>query len=340
MRKKCFIDDAQSARRTTLRGVAEDIWFWKYRLTTRRPLNAKSARREVTGVLLRIDEGFACLQPWPELGDPELKKCLADLAGPRRWPIVRRALRCAKEDADARFIGDPLLEEIDLMESHATLPWQDDRIVGSAVAKGFRIAKMKAGRDLEAERRFLSAQAEAHPALRWRLDFNEAPTPDEAREFLMAIPEEVRRRIDFVEDPCPYSESVWRSLGRETGVPLAVDREAAPGCDGAAVVIVKPAVDEPWLLAEAAAGRGQRVVVTGYMDHPLGQCFAAWEAAKLNVQFPGLVGVCGLQTHHLFAPTEFAERLGRWSPQFHPPGGTGLGFDDLLEKLPWKRLDI
>lgn len=324
----------------SLGGVEDDIWYWNYRLQMRQPLNAKSMRREVTGVLLRINEGFACLQPWPELGDPTLKKCLADLAGPRRWPLVRRVLRCAGEDADARFIGDPLLEEIDLLESHATLPWQDERMIASAVEKGFQVVKMKAGKNLAAERAFLMTQAEAHPQLRWRLDFNEVPTADEVRGFLSDLSDEVRRRIDFLEDPCPYSASVWHALYAEFRVPLAVDREAAPGCDGAQVVVIKPAMDEPWLLAEAAAGANQRVVVTSYMEHPLGQVSAAWEAVKLNVQFPGLVGVCGLQTHHLFTPTDFAERLGRWSPEFHPPGGTGLGFDDLLEKLPWKRLDI
>ena len=306
----------------------------------RQPLNAKSMQRAVSGVLLRINEGFACLQPWPELGDPSLKECLADLAGPRRWPLVKRAVRCAVEDADARFIGDPLLEEIDLLESHATLPWPDDRMVASAVEKGFGVIKMKAGKNLVAEREFLVAQAGAYPALRWRVDFNEVPNADEVRGFLSGLPDDLWRRIDFLEDPCPYSESVWKSLYSEFRVPLAVDREAAPGCDGAQVVVIKPALDEPWLLAEAAAQANQRVVVTSYMEHPLGQCAAAWEAAKLNVQFPGLVGLCGLQTHHLFAPTDFAERLGRWSPAFHPPGGTGLGFDDLLERLPWKRLDI
>ena len=35
---------------------------------------------------------------------------------------------------------------------------------------------------------------------------------------------------------------------------------------------------------------------------------------------------------------EFSERLGQVGPKFRSPGGTGLGFDDLLEKLPWKRL--
>ena len=318
--------------------MAEDLWYWKYRLTARQPVNARSVRREFEGALVRIGEGFACLHPWPELGDPTLAKCLADLAGPRRWPIVRRALRCAKDDADARFIGDALLEEIDLPPSHATLPWQDERIADSAVEKGFDRIKIKAGRDPAGEGAFLCATAARHPELRWRIDCNEAFEPEAAEAFLLGIPEEVRWRIDFVEDPSPYAESTWERLRKAARVPLAVDREAAPGCTAAQVVVVKPAVDEPWLLAESAAARGQQVVVTSSMEHPLGQCFAAWEAAKLNVQFPGLVGVCGLQTHHLFTPSDFAERLGRWSPEFRPPGGTGLGFDDLLERLPWKRL--
>ena len=318
--------------------MAEDLWFWKYKLTTRQPLNSKSMRREVEGVLLRIGEGFACLQPWPELGDPTLERCLKDLQGARRWPLVRRAVRCASEDADARFIGDPLLEEIDVPDSHATLPWLDERIVESAVRQGFHCLKMKAGKDLKSESDFLTSMAAAHPSLRWRLDFNEALEPTEAESFLMGVPENIRLRMDFVEDPCPYSETSWRELSKKVLVPLAVDREAAPLCSAAQVMVIKPAVDEPWLLAEAAAKQGQQVVVTSYMEHPLGQVFAAWEAAKLNVQFPGLVGLCGLQTHQLFTPTDFAERLGRWSPAFKSPGGTGLGFDDLLEKLPWKRL--
>jgi O-succinylbenzoate synthase len=92
------------------------------------------------------------------------------------------------------------------------------------------------------------------------------------------------------------------------------------------------------ILAEAAIAHRQRVVLTGYMDHPLGQAFAAWEAARLELQFPGITGVCGLQTHHLFQDDGFTEELGPWSPAFKAPGGTGLGFDDLLEALPWTRL--
>jgi O-succinylbenzoate synthase len=103
-------------------------------------------------------------------------------------------------------------------------------------------------------------------------------------------------------------------------------------------MVIKPAIEEPLLLAEAAAQHNQRVVVTSYMDHPVGQAFAAWEAARLDLTMPGWVGLCGLQTHSLFEPDAFTERLGPWTPAFTVPDGHGIGFDELFEKLPWTRL--
>jgi O-succinylbenzoate synthase len=50
-----------------------------------------------------------------------------------------------------------------------------------------------------------------------------------------------------------------------------------------------------------------------------------------------MVAACGVQTHHLFEPDAFSELLGPWSPVFQPPPGHGLGFDDLLDALPWTR---
>ena len=176
------------------------------------------------------------------------------------------------------------------------------------------------------------------PSLKWRLDFNESLTQEQASEFLLGLTDKTRMSIDFVEDPCPYSESAWADLRRKSRVNIAVDREATPSSSAAQVMVIKPAIDEPFLLGESAIAHNQRVILTSYMDHPLGQAFAAWEAARLELQFPGLVGLCGLQTHHLFQPDAFTEALGPWSPDFKIPEGTGLGFDDLLEALPWTRL--
>jgi O-succinylbenzoate synthase len=315
------------------------LWYWHYRLKARRGLNARSSRRDIEGILLKDAEGgHACIQPWPELGDPPLQKCLDDLAGPRRWPIVRRALRCLEMDGAARSLPDALFDELEVPQSHATLPACDLAALEQAVAAGFAVVKLKCGADLAAERRFLDSIFRDHPSVKCRLDFNETGDAKELAAWLLSLPVEHRTRIDFIEDPCPFSDTKWRELFLGTRVPLAVDREAAPHRADAQFTVIKPAIDEPWLLAEAALGYGQRVVVTSYMDHPLGQAFAAWEAGRLALQFPGLVGLCGLQTHHLFEPDAFTEALGPWTPDFHAPPGTGLGFDELLGKLPWKRV--
>jgi O-succinylbenzoate synthase len=310
----------------------------RYRLKSRGFLNAVSKRREFEGALIEIDGGYGCIHPWPELGDPGLDKCLADLAGPRRWPIVRRAIRCAEFDRVARSFENSLFEEMELPVSHATLAKGDAAELAAAIDAGFTTAKLKCGRDLPGEAKFLESMVAAYPIMNWRLDFNESLSAHQATEFLLGLSERARAAIDFVEDPCPYGEVSWAELRAATRMRLAVDREATPRSSAAQVMIIKPAVDEPFLLAEAALQHGQRVVLTSYMDHPLGQAFAAWEAARLELQFPGLVGICGVQTHHLFEPNEFTEALGPWSPEFQVPPGHGLGFDDALAALPWTRL--
>lgn len=267
-----------------------------------------------------------------------MEKCLADLAGPQRWPIVRRAVRCAEYDAAARAREESLFEEIEVPLSHATLPGADVEVAEAAIDAGFGHLKMKCGRDAGRERRCIEAIAAAHPGVRWRLDFNESLDPEAVVEWVSGLTDRAQRTLDFLEDPCAFSETGWAKLFRELRVPLAVDREAAPHRKAAQVCVIKPAVDEPWLLAEAALGHGQRLVVTSYMDHPLGQTFAAWEAARLGLEFPGQPGVCGLRTDVLFEANAFAEVMGAWGPEFHAPPGTGLGFDDLLGELAWTRL--
>ena len=308
-----------------------------YRLRARGFLNAVSGRREFEGALIRLGNGFGCIHPWPELGDPPLAKCLADLAGPRRWPVVRRALRCVQYDAAAREHEESRFEEMEVPPSHATLSAADPAALAEAMAAGFTVVKLKCRGAARVEAVFLDEMAARHPQLRWRLDFNESATAGEVEAFLTNLSAAARQALEFVEDPCPYEEAAWLELRRRTGACLAVDREASPRSSAAKVLVIKPAVDEPLPLAEAALTHRQRVILTSYMDHPLGQAFAAWEAARLALQLPGLPGICGLQTHHLFEPGPFSELLGPWQPAFTPPPGTGLGFDDLLEELVWTR---
>ena len=313
----------------------QDIWISPYKLRSRGFLNAISARREFEGTLIRVGDGYGCIHPWPELGDPPLEKCIEDLKGRRFWPIVRRAMRCAEFDNAARSSEESLFDEMEIPLSHATLVQADAKEINLAVEAGFSHVKLKAGRDLAKERAFLSEMSAAFPSLKWRLDFNESLSPEQAEEFLSSLPETVKRSIDFLEDISPFSETAWSALWKKHRIPLAVDRESGPHRKAAQYTVIKPAVDEPFLLAEAAAMNTQGCVVTSYMDHPLGQAFAAWEAARTELLFPGLIRICGVQTHHLFEKDAFTEALGDWKPAFTIPEGTGLGFDEQLAGLTW-----
>jgi o-succinylbenzoate synthase len=249
------------------------------------------------GALLRIDDGFADVHPWPELGDADLDAQLSLLARAETTALTQASLRLAALDRDARRRGVSLFDGVTIPLSH----WP-----GNEPPEGFDTVKTK-------------GVAEVPSHVRIRIDFNARLTAAEFVEIARTLP---RERIDFIEDPCPYDEETWRDLRERTGLRLALDR-----FEGAADVLVhKPALQAAW-------PQHNDVVVTSYMDHPVGQFGAAFIAATHETN-----PRCGLMTHVLYEPDAFIERVERDGARLLPPRGTGLGFDDLLEKLPWKSI--
>jgi len=248
------------------------------------------------GALLRVDgEGYADVHPWPELGDAPLDEQLALLARGETTPLTRASLHLAAVDADARRRGVSLFDGVTIPESH----WP-----GNDPPPGFDTVKTKGVLPVPEH-------------VRIRIDFNASLSPEEFVRIAETLPKE---RIDFVEDPCPYDAAMWRRLRAQAGLRLALDR--FPG--EADVLVHKPA------LSVAFPSFDGEVVVTSYMDHPIGQFGAAWVAATHDVS-----PRCGLMTHVLYEPDAFIERIEREGARLLPPAGTGIGFDDLLEKLRW-----
>ena len=313
----------------------------RYVMRSRGSLNAKSARCDHRGALLRVDHeegvGYGCIHPWPELGDEDLDQILAMLAVGEHTSLSARALQCAEADAAARRRGVSLFDGLTVPLSHATL-MMDEASFQSAVEAGFTTVKVKVGRNPASEAEFISGQARRFPELLWRLDFNGVLDADAVESWLADLGEEVRDKIDFLEDAFLPNITPWIDALGPYDIPMAVDREVEDACGGYGVAVIKPAVNETGAILERVADEGKRVVITSYMDHPLGQSFAAWEAAKALQSFPNVVDTCGLITHGLFEPDEFTAALGEPRPDFSPPRGTGLGFDELLKALPWKPL--
>ncbi len=284
--------------------MLSSIWTARYTLVPRRAPNARSATLPRHGSLLRIDDGFADLFPWPELGDSTLDDQLALLARGVTTPLTLRSLQLAALDGAARRECRSLFDGLTIPASH----WP-----GLDYPPGFDTIKVKGGPGFD--------PSSLPEGVRIRIDFN--ATLDADSLLRLALPVE---RIDFIEDPCPYDAETWRTLRERVGVRLALDREIAT--DGVDVLIIKPALQE---LPDV----GRELVVTSYMDHPIGQFGAAYVAAanegRVNAR-------CGLFTHVLYEPNEFVERIQSEGARLLPPVGTGIGFDALLEREPWKRL--
>lgn len=298
------------------------IFVWRYTLKPRSVLNAVSGAGAVEGALLRIDEGYACLQPWPELGDDPLEEQLRGILTGQESPLVVAARQCAAIDGAARSEGRSLFVR-PVPDSH-WLAGPGDR-ADEARAAGFRAVKFKIGPRLPPD---LADWAQA--GFRLRLDANESYDVAGFLTFWDSLGS-MRERVEFVEDPVPWSEDVWEHLRRER-VPIAADRDAAHRHRRGDWAVIKPASTD-W-----RPPAPDRFVVTSSMDHALGQLWAAYRALDWCDSEGARLSECGLLTHRCFETDSFFEQLSTEGPRLVPPPGTGLGFDELLATLPWKRL--
>jgi len=273
------------------------IWVHRYTLVPRRRLGGVAHEGAREGALIRVGDGFADVHPWPELGDAPLEEQLALLVRGETTTLTRASLQLARIDGEARSKGVSLFEGLTIPESH----WP-----GNDPPEGFDTIKIK-------------GVVPVPEHVRVRIDFNGMLSAEEFVRVAETLP---RERIDFVEDPCPYDPAVWRELRVRTGLRLAIDRFEGE----ADVVVHKPALRTEWPDHED-------VVVTSYMDHPVGQFGAAYVAATHRVN-----ARCGLMTHVLYEPDAFIERVARDGARLLPPRGTGIGFDDLLDNVRWERL--
>ena len=319
--------------------MSEPIYIHRYTLHSRRGLNSRSDRTAHEGVLIRINGGVGCIQPWEVLGDPSLDEVLDDLRHRRLFrPLVRAAVKCAMVDGAARRDGVSLFDGVKVPRSHATIVGGRDKI-DEALAAGFDVVKMKAGRDVETELQLMHEVHTDHPELRWRLDFNNVLGGGEVRDFVKNMRESLRRKIDFLEDPCRTDDPAWQGIREMYGVPLAIDRDLPIASNQFRYAVIKPALDDVTAVCAKAMVEGWHLVLTSYMDHPIGQCYAAWSAGKVDKRFYGLLDpVAGLMTHGLFEPNAFIDRMGPIQPAWRSPVGTGLGFDDLIDALNWEML--
>ncbi|MDF1755041.1 MAG: enolase C-terminal domain-like protein [Verrucomicrobiales bacterium] len=312
----------------------QDLWIYRYELTSAHALNQVSAKTIHHGALVRSGSGYGSIHPWPELGDEPLDEQLKSLVEGSPTRLAGIALDCAEQDGAARESGISLFAENDapIPESHWLFQSGDD--VTKIRENGFSSVKLKIGpENPELE----TVELAAEEALRIRVDANATFGFGSFQSWWKSLSETAREQIEFVEDPIPWNWWNWYCL-EQSGVPLAVDRDVEKERPYAPWAIFKPAANREDQVLPWAREKGLQIAVTSYMDHPLGQMWAALAAQRLNVGEPDWLGDCGLLTHRCFAKNEFTERIEVAGSVLQATDGTGLGFDELLESLEWKRL--
>ncbi|MBI4212583.1 MAG: hypothetical protein HY540_08100 [Deltaproteobacteria bacterium] len=320
------------------------LWISEYELH----LRAHGVRR---GALIRLEEsgigvGFADCHPWVERGDLPLHQQLKMLAVFKQTPLTERTLFFARIDAAARKAGRGLFEGLTIPKSHWLVMKCDAHLsceIESAAAHGFELLKIKIG-DSENDIKHLD---EVVPLLqklnlKLRLDANGKFNADQFEALLSKCSASLHERIDFLEDPTPFHAKEWSAISKTFGVRLARDLGDATEwiLESAAksTVVLKPAIENPLPILPTAIKRQSEVVITSYLDHPLGQLGAAYSAAVALRNSPDVISTCGLASHLVYESNTFSEQLNLNGSVLVPPKGTGFGFDDELDKLSWTRL--
>lgn len=284
------------------------------------------------GFLLKVqfpggEEGFADCHPWHEFGDAKIPSQKAALLQGKLTPLLAQSLDLAILDAKARKAKRSLFANIPLLKSHLIAKLSDlEDNLNAVIEMGISHLKIKV-RGTESSQ-LLKIVKKCRPHFKWRLDFNAALTYEEVDNYLKMI-EEIHPDIDFIEDPCPYQKKTYELLTAKWRIPLALDFQEASQ-PHPYIVIHKPAV-RPLDAVKTA----HRVIVTSYLDHPVGQLAAPYIATKTP---QALQEYGGWLSHLVYEPNDFSEKLRVEKGTLIPPPGTGFGFDDELEKLPWKKL--
>ncbi|MCC7538449.1 MAG: dipeptide epimerase [Deltaproteobacteria bacterium] len=221
-------------------------------------------------------------------------------------PVARCGLHAALLDGLARLSGAPVHVLLG-SETRAPRPLVTDITLPIAEpshladlarahwARGFRIFKVKVGRDLASDRRTVRLVAGATPSATLRFDANEGFGADESLA-LLAHARELGVHVDCFEQPCARDDldGIRRVREEGGGVPVVADESvrdladldrlvAARAVDGVNLKLVKTGgIDRCLALGRAAQERGLRLMVGAMVESRLGLTAMAHVAAALG----------------------------------------------------------
>ncbi len=296
-------------------GTIRKVEFWPVDVPITDPfVVATGTRTMAENVFLRVTLingalGYGEAAPFPEVGGETRESCLLALhrlgkailgrsaAGYRdvgrllseqalTYPAARCALETALIDAYCRASNIPMWQlwggaDVRARETDITIPITDlDKTVTLArgwYAKGFRLFKMKVGKDVENDIRRLEAVHHALPGILLIGDGNQGFS----RQDCLRFAQEVKRfggTMVLLEQPVVRNDlDSMAAIRRETGIPVAADESVRSLADAQEVVargaadyinikIMKTGVVEAVEIASFTKASGLKLMIGGMVE--------------------------------------------------------------------------
>jgi O-succinylbenzoate synthase len=299
--------------------------------------------------------GYADCHPWTELGDDPLDLQLKKLVQAHQTThLTASSLQMAAIDAQARsqarnlVLGSLVPENHVLLGNCISLTHQR---IEEALARGFRLMKLKVGLNWEAECDALLALASVFKqnALKLRLDFNSGCSLDPGQihsDQNPPIAQVLERlsgvfdQIDWLEDPTPYDPQGWQWIQNNWGLQIALDQPKGLNWnlvrpESFSFLVLKPAIQSLREMIQCVQRFDKPFAVTSYLDHPLGQLSAAWASVYLSQVLSQPLLACGLLSHSVYEQTLDSRELQIQGSKLLGVSGTGFGLDELLKVKKW-----
>ena len=291
------------------------VEFWPVDVPITDPFVVATGSRTVAeNVFLRITlvngaHGYGEAAPFPEVGgetressllalhrlgkavlgrsaanDQEIGRSLSEQAP--SYPAARCGLETAVIDAYCRGLNIPMWQfwggaDVRARETDITIPITDlDKTVALARgwhAKGFRLFKMKVGRDVEDDIRRLEAVHRALPGISFIGDGNQGFSRQDCLTFAQGV-KRFGGTMVLLEQPVVQDDlDSMAAIRRETGIPVAADESVRSLTDAQEVVargaadyinikIMKTGVVEAVEIASFIKASGLKLMIGGMVE--------------------------------------------------------------------------
>jgi len=255
-------------------GTIRKVEFWPVDVPITDPfVVATGARTMAENVFLRITlangvQGYGEAAPFPEVGGETRESCLVALhrlckavlgrsaAGYKEigrllsdqalpYPAARCGLETAVIDAYCRMSNIPMWElwggaDVRARETDITIPITDlDKTVALArgwYVRGFRLFKMKVGKDVESDVRRLEAVHRALPGISFIGDGNQGFSRQDCLTFAQGV-KKFGGMMVLLEQPVVREDlDSMAAIRRETGIPVAADESVRSLADAQEVI--------------------------------------------------------------------------------------------------------